>query len=62
MKIGRKILLVVAILNVVGISALALIVMQRTHSEFSLVMDGSTHAMAERYSREIQIDLEVYLD
>jgi methyl-accepting chemotaxis protein len=62
MKIGKKIILVVAILNIIGISVLALITMQRTGAEFSRVMDDSTTALAEEHSREIQIKLEVYLD
>ena len=62
MKIGKKIILVVAILNIAGISALALITMQRTRTEFSRVLDDSTTTLADRYSREIQIELEVYLD
>ncbi|MDR0623477.1 MAG: cache domain-containing protein, partial [Treponema sp.] len=62
MKIGKKIILVVAALNIIGISILALITMQRTRSEFSQVMDDSTATLARQYSREIQIKLEVYLD
>ncbi|MDR0598014.1 MAG: methyl-accepting chemotaxis protein [Treponema sp.] len=62
MKIGKKIVLVVAILNSVGISALALITMRQTRAEFSRAMDDSAAALAEQYSREIQIRLEVCLD
>ena len=62
MKIGKKIILVVAILNIVGISVLALIIMQRTRAEFSRVMADSTATLARQYSREIQIKLEVYMD
>ncbi|MDR1637423.1 MAG: methyl-accepting chemotaxis protein [Treponema sp.] len=62
MKIGKKIILVVAVLNALGISVLALITMQRTHAEFSRVMGDSTANLAERYSREIQAKLELYLD
>jgi methyl-accepting chemotaxis protein len=62
MKIGKKIILVVAALNIAGIGALALITMQRTGAEFSRVMDDSATALAEEYSREIQAKLEVYLD
>jgi methyl-accepting chemotaxis protein len=62
MKIGKKIILVVAILNIAGISALALITMQRTRAEFSQVMDDSTITLARQYSREIQVKLEVYLN
>ncbi|MDR2303335.1 MAG: methyl-accepting chemotaxis protein [Treponema sp.] len=62
MKIGKKIILIVAILNIIGISALALITMQRTRAEFSQVIEDGTATLAERYSREIQIKLEVYLD
>ncbi|MDR2432959.1 MAG: HAMP domain-containing protein, partial [Treponema sp.] len=62
MKIGKKIILVVAVLNIVGISILALITMQRTRAEFSQVIDDGTAALARQYSREIQIKLEVYLD
>jgi methyl-accepting chemotaxis protein len=61
MKIGKKIILVVAILNIAGIGILALIIMQRTRAEFSRVMDDSTATLAEQYSREIQVKLEVYL-
>ncbi|MDR2446718.1 MAG: methyl-accepting chemotaxis protein [Treponema sp.] len=62
MKIGKKIILVVAVLSGIGISVLALIIMQRTRAEFSHVMDDSTAILAEQYSREIQVELEVYLD
>ncbi|MDR0709185.1 MAG: hypothetical protein LBF77_03855, partial [Spirochaetaceae bacterium] len=62
MKMGKKIILVVAALNIIGISILALITMQRTRTEFSRVMDDSTASLARQYSREIQIKLEVYLD
>jgi methyl-accepting chemotaxis protein len=62
MKIGKKIILVVAVLNIVGVSVLALIIMQRTRSEFSRVMEDSTDFLAEQYSREIQIKLELYLN
>ncbi|MDR0710512.1 MAG: cache domain-containing protein, partial [Spirochaetaceae bacterium] len=62
MKIGKKIILVVAVLNIIGISALALITMQRIRAEFSQVMADSTATLARQYSREIQVKLEVYLD
>ncbi|MDR0732341.1 MAG: methyl-accepting chemotaxis protein, partial [Treponema sp.] len=62
MKIGRKIILVVAVLNIIGISVLAFITMQRTRAEFSQVIDDSTITLARQYSREIQIGLETYLD
>jgi methyl-accepting chemotaxis protein len=62
MKIGKKIILVVAVLNAIGISVLAFITMQRTRAEFSRVMEDSTANLAERYSLEIQAKLEVYLD
>jgi methyl-accepting chemotaxis protein len=62
MKIGKKIVLVVAILNIVGMSALALITMRRTRSEFLQAMEESAGILARQYSREIQIKLEVYLD
>ncbi|MDR0450709.1 MAG: methyl-accepting chemotaxis protein, partial [Treponema sp.] len=62
MKIGKKIILVVAVLNFIGIAVLALIVMNRITAEFTRVLDESTANLAERYSREIQVDMEVYLD
>ncbi|MDR1587935.1 MAG: methyl-accepting chemotaxis protein [Treponema sp.] len=62
MKIGKKIILVVAILNTIGISALALITMQLTRTEFSQAVGDSTANLAGLYSREIQAKLEVYLD
>jgi methyl-accepting chemotaxis protein len=62
MKIGKKIILVVAALNIIGITILTLVIMRRTRTEFSRVMDNGTITLAERYSREIQIKLEGYLD
>jgi methyl-accepting chemotaxis protein len=62
MKIGKKIVLIVAVFNVVGISALAFIIMRRTAAEFSRVLLESSTTQAERYSGEIRLDVEVYLD
>jgi methyl-accepting chemotaxis protein len=62
MRIGKKIILVVAALNIIGISALALITMQQTRAEFKQTMDTSITFLAERYARDFQITLESYLN